>query len=277
MTQIQFVETDGIGPSARVWKKINCPHGAGFFRTRGEGNPAIGFFDDFLSFDTTSGDKYGKVEEHGATVVQEPSEATAPGMVRLEMDANDEEATLQLGNVLDVGAFRLQKDFAFEARVRVSANGIVENAAGYFVGMATGGASGACVTEQLFAADVLNTSLQLIGFQHLAGETTALDAVYMGNATAIDGSQDTDLNNIQVLAAATWYKLGFAFRATKPRKVEWFVDGAKVCQIEETGVAHANFPDADTAFMQPTIGIRGGSAGAATTLDIDWWACAQLY
>ena len=64
MTQIYFTETDGIGPSARVWSKINCPNGSGFFRTRGEGNPAFGHFDDFLKFgETTLAD--GHAAAHG--------------------------------------------------------------------------------------------------------------------------------------------------------------------------------------------------------------------
>ena len=79
MTQIYFTDTDGIGPSARVWGKINCTHGAGFFRTRGEGNPAIGFFDDFLmQSDTSLEDGYGRLQTATGTVTQIASVATAP-------------------------------------------------------------------------------------------------------------------------------------------------------------------------------------------------------
>lgn len=279
MTQIHFYETEGIGPSARVWTKINCPHGSGFFRTRGEGNPAIGFFDDFLSFsETTLTGGYVHLETASGTVKQHASStATAPGIVRLTSTADNDEAVMQLGNALDVGAFRLQKDFAFEARVRVNAAAIVADDHGYFIGMATGGASGCAIANQLFTTgDAIYATANLVGFQHLDGESTALDAMYQASGqTKVDGAVDTDLDTVHTLVADTWVKLGFLFRAARPRKLIWYVDGAKVCQIEETGVAAAAFPDADTAFMQPTIGMRGADTSNAY-LDIDWWACAQL-
>lgn len=275
MTVLSYDETAGIGPSARLWKKMALPYGPGFYRTQ-SGNPAIGHFDHFMKFDTTSGDGYGKLEEHGATVAQIASEANVPGIVRFSENADNEEATLQLGNILDVGPFRLQKDFVFETRVRLNAAAIVAGDHGFFIGMATGGASGCCVTEQLFAADAIYATADLVGFQHLAAESTALDAMYQASGqTKVDGAVDTDLDTAHTLVAATWVKLGFRFVSARPRKLEWYVDGVAVCQIEETGVAAAAFPDADTAFMQPTIGMRGADATAAT-LDVDWWGCAQL-
>jgi hypothetical protein len=99
--------------------------------------------------------------------------------------------------------------------------------------------------------------------------------------TKVDGAVNTALDTVAtasfdgVLVADTWYKLGFLFRAGRPRRLEWYVDGEKACEILETAVAAAAFPDADTAFMQPTIGVRGVDATSAY-LDIDWVACAQL-
>jgi hypothetical protein len=277
MTQLYFTETEGIGPSARVWNKINCPQGSGFFRTRGEGNPAFGFFDDFLSFsETTLTGGYVHLETNSATVAQYASTATAPGMVRLAADADGEEAVMQLGNALDVGPFRFQKDLAFEARVKVNAAAIVAGDHNIAVGLANGGASGAGTAGVLFSGDTLGAT-DFVGFQSLAAESTALDASYLvSGGTLMDGSEDTDLDTIHTLVAATWVKLGFRFYAAKPRKLEWFVDGVKVCQIGETEVNAAAFPDADADFMQPTIGLAPADSTAAT-LDIDWWACAQLY
>ncbi len=276
---LMFTETDGIGPSARVWRTINCPHGSGFFRTRGEGNAAFGHFDDFIRFsETTLTDGYIHLETATGTIAQLASTATAPGIVQLTSAADNDEAVIQLGNGLDVGAFRLQKDFAFEARVRLNAAAIVAGDHGFFIGMATGGASGCAIANQLFTTgDAIYATADLIGFQHLAAESTALDAMYQASGqTKVDGAVDTDLDTAHTLVAATWVKLGFRFSSNRPRKVEWFVDGAEVCQIEETGVTAAGFPDGDTAFMQPTIGMRGVDATSAT-LDIDWIACAQLY
>jgi hypothetical protein len=281
MTQIHFQETEGIGPSARVWKKINCPHSSGFFRTRGEGNPALGFYDDFIkTSDTSLEDGYIRLQTATGTVTQVASEATAPGIVQLATPADNDEAVIQLGNGIDVGPFRLQKDFAFEARIRVDAEAIVAGDHSFFIGMASGGSAGGAIANKLFtASDVLFvTTLDAVGFYHLAAESTAMDACYLAqdNGTTVDGSVDTDLDTVQTLVAATWYKFGFRFQATRPRKMEWFVDGVKQAEILETAVAAAAFPDADDAWLQPTFGARGADATAAT-MDIDWWACAQLY
>lgn len=277
MAQLYFTETEGIGPSARVWNKINCPNGSGFFRTRGEGNPAFGFFDDFLSFsETSTTGGYVHLETNGATVVQTSSTATAPGIVRLSANADAEEAVIQLGNALDVGAFRFQKDLAFECRVKVNAAAIVAGDHGFFFGLANGGSSGAATAGVLFSGDTLGAT-DVVGFQHLKGESTALDAAYLvSGGTVMDGSQNTDLDTVHTLEADTWVKLGFRYSNTSPRKLEWFVDGESACSIGETEISAAAFPDADADFMQPTIGIAPADATAAT-IDIDWWACAQLY
>jgi hypothetical protein len=81
---------------------------------------------------------------------------------------------------------------------------------------------------------------------------------------------------VETLVALTWVKLGFKFHAGRPRRLEWFVNGVKEAEIVETAVSAAAFPDADAAFMQPTIGVRGTDTPDAY-VDIDWWACAQLY
>lgn len=276
MTQILFTETEGIGPSSRIWNKINVPNGSGFFRTRGEGNPAFGHFDDFLSFsETTLTGGYVHLETNGATVAQIASTATAPGIVELAANADAEEAVLQLGNALDVGPFRFQKDLAFECRVRVNAAAIVAGDHGFFFGLANGGASGAGTAGVLFSSDVLGAT-DVVGFQHLVGESTALDAAYLvSGGTVMDGSQNTDLDTVETLVADTWVKLGFKF-SIYPRKLEWFVNGVKEAEIGETEIAAAAFPDADADFMQPTIGLAPADSTAAT-IDVDWIACAQLY
>ena len=278
MTILTFEETACIGPSARLWKKMALPYGPGFYRTQ-SGNPAIGHFDDFLSFsETTLTGGYIHLETATGTIAQYASTATAPGVIRLTSSADNDEAVIQLGNGLDVGAFRLQKDFVFETRVRVNAAAIVADDHGFFIGMATGGASGCAIANQLFTTgDAIYATANLVGFQHLDGESTALDAMYQASGqTKVDGAVDTDLDTAHTLVADTWVKLGFRFVSAKPRKLEWYVDGAKVCQIEETSVNAATFPDGDTAFMQPTIGMRGADTSNAY-LDVDWWGCAQLY
>ena len=277
MTIVNFVETEGIGPSARVWGKMALPYGPGFYRTQ-SGNPAIGHFDDLLKVsDTSLEDGYIRLQTASGTVTQIASEANAYGITRLTSAADNDEAVIQLGNGLDVGPFRLLTDFAFEARVRINAAGIVAGDHGFFIGMATGGSAGAAIANKMFTTgDAIFATADFCGFQHLKGESTALDAMYQASGqTKVDGAVDTDLDTVHTLVASTWVKLGFRFQATKPRKMIWYVDGAQVCQIEETSVAAAGFPDAATAFMQPTVGIRGVDATSAY-LDIDWLGCAML-
>ena len=276
MTQIYFTETEGIGPSARVWNKINCPNGSGFFRTRGEGNPAYGFFDDFLSFsETTLTGGYVHLETNGATVAQLSSTVDAPGIVRLTANADAEEAVLQLGNALDVGPVRFQKDLAFECRIRVNAAAIVAGDHNFSVGLSNGGASGAGTAGVLFSGDALGAT-DFVGFRHLAAESTALDGAHLvsgGTVVAQESLYITDAS--QALVADTWYRLGFRYY-NYPRKLEWYVDGVKRAEVGETVIAAAAFPDAAADFMQPTIGLAPADSTAAN-LDIDWWACAQLY
>ena len=270
-----FTETDTRLLSPKLWKGFAPPTG-GTFPPAPSGNPVIGFFDDFIKFGATSlHDGYGLLQEHGATVAQISSESDTPGIVRLLLDADNEEATLQLGSILDIGAFRLlNNDFAFEARIRVDAEAIVAGDHGYFIGMATGGAAGCCITEQLFAADAIFGTADLCGFQHLAAESTALDAMYQASGqTKQDGATNTALDTVHTLVAATWVKVGFRYRS-HPRRLAWFVNGEEVARIGETAIAAVTFPDATTAFMQPTIGIRAADATVAN-IDLDWWACAQ--
>lgn len=265
--------------SPRVWGKLTPPASlgpnGGSFVT-GSGNPAFGFFDDFIFHDATSGDGYGKLLTNSPTIAQVASTDGAPGILSFDWNADNEEAVLQGGNILDVGPYLLQHDFAFECRVKVDAEAIVAGDHGFFIGMSTGGASGTCVANQLFTAgDAIYATANLVGFQHLVAESTALDAMYQASGqTKVDGAVNTDLDTVHTLVAATWVKLGFRFRATKPRSLTWYVDGAEVCSIKETAITAAAFPDADTAFLQPTIGARGVDATAAQ-IQLDWWAAAQ--
>lgn len=260
--------------SGDLWRKV--PVDAIFAGNRAAG---IGLCEDFMKVsDTSLEDGYIRLQTATGTVTQIASEANAYGLCRLTSAADNDEAVIQLGNGLDVGPFRLQQRFVFEARVRINAAGIVAGDHGFFVGMWTGGAAGGAIANLMFTAlDALYATADLVGFQHLAAESTALDAVYQASGqTKVDGAVNTDLDTVHTLVAATWVKLGFRFEMMKPRSLGFFVDGVKAAEIGETDIAAAGFPDADTAFMQPTIGMRGVDATSAY-LDIDWMACAQVF
>lgn len=273
LTTWDTVNTYGL--SGAVWNRLGEPLGRGF--VSGAGNPAFGVFDDFLNFGNTS--LYdGKIllAGGGCSVAQIASEANHPGIIRISMDGTqNDEGVIQLGAGLDVGPYKFASDLAFEAYVRLSANGIVVNVASIFAGLATGGSAGAAITDKMFAdtTPTLYATNDFVGFQHLYGETTALDAMYQASGqTKVDGAVNTNLDTIHTLVAATWVKLGFRYNH-HPRRLAWFVDGVEVASITKTALDAAAFPDA--TYLQPTIGIKIGSGAAAVTLDIDWWGTAQ--
>ena len=276
--RVSWSDIDGRGPSANVWKNVAPPDGAGFPETS-SGNPSHGFYDDFVAgSDTSLESGYILLQTATGTVLQIASEQGSPGIRRLTSAADNDEAVIQLGNGLDIGPYvPLNKALAFEARVRVNAAAIVAGDHGFFCGLWTGGAAGGAIANLMFAAgDTIYATANLIGFQHLVGESTALDAVYQKTGLVKqDGAVNTDLDTAHTLVADTWVKLGFRFDSTSPRKLVWYVDGVEVCSIGETEVAAATFPDAATDLMQPTIGARGVDATSAL-IDIDWWAVAQL-
>lgn len=275
MTQIGFDETDGYGLSNKLWKGMTPPNSPGLTASLG-GNPVIGFSDHFLSFGTTSlyaGDLI--LVDATCTVAQITSEANHPGIIRAAIvgDTSEDEAVYQKGAALDVGPFMFaSKRLCFEASVRVSA--ITAAKAEWFVGMATGGAAGAGITDKLFAANgAVYATNSFVGFQHLFAEAAPLDGMYqLSGQTKVDGAVNTDLDTIHTLEVDTWVKLGVQYEPM-PKKLTWFVDGEAVASIGATALDAAAFPDA--VYMQPTIGAKDEAGDLALNLDCDWWACAQ--
>ena len=141
---------DGNYLSGHLWRKFDKDG------ILGGGDLSRGSFvqDDFTNFGTTS-----LYDGHiilatgtGTTLAQITSEADAKGIVRLLLDgdAANDEAVLQCGAGIDVGAFKLaNKDLCFESRVRVDA--ITAAKWSWFIGLATGGATGAAITDKMFA------------------------------------------------------------------------------------------------------------------------------
>jgi len=261
------------GPSENIWGNIPVDQ-----ILAGDRSCGFGFHDDFMRFSgTTLTDGYVHLQSAGCDVEQITSETNHPGIVRLSIDGNGEndEAVIQLGNALDVGAFDLLNDcVAFEAYIRPSATTADKWA--WFNGLAIGGAAGAAITDKMFADDTQTVfaTADFVGFQHLHGESTALDAMYQASGqTKVDGAVNTDLDAIGTLAAATWVKVGFLY-IPHPRRLTWFVDGAEVCHIAKTDLDAAAFPDA--VFMTPTFGVKDGAGDAALNLDMDWWRCMQF-
>lgn len=265
------------GPSENIWGNVPVDQ-----IMAGDRSCGFGFQDDFTNFAGTSlYDGYILLQTASGTVVQVASEEDHPGIIRFLSAADNDESVIQLGNGLDIGPYRMGPHaLAFEAYVRLNAAAIVADDHSYFIGMATGGAAGAAIANLLFTTgDAVNTDIDAVGFQHLDGESTALDAMYQtdNNITGedkVDGAVNTDLDTVHTLVAATWVKMGFLY-LPHPRRLTWFVDGVEVCHVAEAEIVAAAFPDAATAFTQPTFGMRGADTSNAY-LDVDWMRCMQI-
>lgn len=261
------------GPSENIWGNVPVDQ-----IMAGDRSAGFGFHDDFTDFAATSlYDGYILLQTSSGTVIQGASEENHPGIVRFTSTADNDEAVLQLGNGVDIGPYRMGPyGFAFEAYVRLNAAAIVVDDHSYFIGMAMGGAAGAAIANLLFTTgDEIYNTTNACGFQHLDGESTALDAMYKASTeTKTDGAVNTDLDDIHTLVATEWVKVGFLY-VPYPRRLTWFVDGVEVCHVAEAEIVEDEFPDASSAFMQPTIGMRGADTSNAY-LDVDWMRCMQI-
>ena len=261
------------GPSESIWG--NVPVDQIFaFQDRSCG---FGFHDDFIRFGNTSlYDGYIRMVTASCAVQQIDSEANHPGIVQLYGvgDTLDDECVLQAGNGLDDGPFKLaDHGLAFEGYIRASA--ITAAKWSWFLGLATGGAAGAGITDLLFDdAEALYATNDFIGFQHLLAEGAALDGMYQASGqTKVDGAVNTDLDTIHTLVATEWVKLGLLY-TPYPRRLGWHVNGVEVAHIGQAALDAAAFPDA--TFLQPTFGMKDGAGNEALNLDKDWWRVAQI-
>ena len=281
MTMLNFTELHPRGLSGSLWSGFAPPSGGGFERTA-SGNPAFGFFDDFLKVGGTSvADGYGRIQTGTGTVAQVQSTAHtvagdvvgSHGVERLYGTADDDESILAYGAALDAPFKLITTDLCFECRVAWSS--IAADAHGQFIGL---GELGSCVTLKVFtAADppIFATDYDFLGFRRLQGETSALDGFYqVGGQTLADGASNTDLDTLHTIVAAEYVKLGFRFRAAD-KTIHWFVNGVedKAAMLKIDGLTAGTFPDDN--FMTPTAAQQCDGT-AANSFDIDWWACAQM-
>jgi hypothetical protein len=153
---------------------------------------------------------------------------------------------------------------AFEARVRF---GQVSGAMA-FIGLSE---------EALDANNTLSDTdgnladKDFLGFHVDAGGPTALDFVYEKEGQTAQVLKAA----IQTIVADTWYKIGFLFDPDAPpeRRLSLYVDNAENATYgTDTQVDAATFPSGEELAFNATL----KTVTANKTLDIDWWAYAQL-
>lgn len=268
--------------SGRLWRGMAPPGAMGPLGSVWEtpsGNPAFGFFDNFLSFQaSTLEGPYKILESAGCTIEQINDTDTEKGLVQLALDGNadNDEAVLQWGRGLGAPFKLADKDLVFEARFSLSAI----TAAKWDIGLGLGEV-GMGATDALFTDGGALADKNFLGFVHLAAEGAAFHGAYKADGqTYQDGGTKTKLNDIATCVADTYIKMGFRYRA-HPKTVEWYVDNVRPgghiapARLTAAEIDAATFPD--DVLMAPIIGAKAQSSDTALNLKLDWWACAQMY
>lgn len=269
--------------SPRVWRGFAPPTGLGpngGVMAGGSGNPAIGFFDDFLTFNETSLDgPYASLVTAGGSLAKAADTSGAKGILAMTTagDTAEDEIVLKHGSTLSAPFKLADKDLAFECRLALSA--ITTDKVSIAIGLAN---AGAIVTDKIFTdLDVMPTDLDFLGFAKLVAETGDFDGAYIdADSTYVDGSVKTKLNALATFTAdATAYKkLGLRYRAN-PQTMEWYVDGVLAgtasapARLTHSEIETASFPN--DVMLAPYIAIKDKAGDAAITVNVDWWACAQ--
>ena len=270
--------------SPRVWRGFAAPtamgpHGGMW--TGGSGNPAFGFFDDFLSFQaSTLEGPYLILETDGIAVEQVNDVAGVKGLLNITFDSGtaEDEGVLQWGRGLCAPFKLADKDLAFECRMAVSAITASKWSAGVGLGEVGMGATDCLFVDSTGALADKN----FLGFNKLYAETSAWDGAYKADGeTYQNGATKTKLDSLATFEAYadndSYHKLGFRYRA-HPKTVEWYVDGAALdnvapARLTASEIADDTFPD--DVFMAPIIGAKSTAGSAAYVIYLDWWACAQ--
>lgn len=267
--------------SPRVWKGFAPPTAFGPYggsATGASGNPAFGFFDDFLAFDeTTLVGPYANLVTAAGTLAKVADTADAKGILSMTIvgDTAEDENVLKWGSTLS-GPFKLaDNDLAFECCLSMSAI----TAAKWNIGVGLGEAD-MIATDGFFTdADVL-ADQNFCGFVSLVGEAGVFDGAYKADGqTYQDGATKTKLNALATFTAdvTTYVKLGMRYRA-QPKTLEYYVDGAALSgssppRLTATELDAATFPD--DVQLAPYIAIKDGAGDTALNVQVDWWACAQ--
>lgn len=268
--------------SPKLWRGFGSPQNlspSGSSYQSPSGNPAFGFFDDYLTFNATSlVGPYMNLLSAGCTAALAADTATEKGVLALAVDGNaaNDEAVIKWGGLLSAPFKLANNDLAFECRLAVSA--ITAAKWSWLLGL---GAADMIVTDTMFVDTTgVLVDKDFLGFAHLSAEGAAIDGAY--NTTAgspyQDGSTKTKLDALHTAVATTYVKLGFRYHS-HPKSIEWFVNGNRPggnvapAMLTSSEIDAATFPKSN--FLAPFIGIKDIAGNAALSISVDWWACAQ--
>ena len=267
--------------SPRVWRGFAAPTAFGpngGVATGASGNPAFGFFDDFLTFpETTLVGPYANLVTAAGTLAKVADTAAAKGILSATIvgDTAEDENVLKWGSTLSAPFLLASNNLAFEACISMSAI----TAAKFNIAVGLGQAD-MITTDLLFTDGDILADKNFCGFVHLVAEAGVFDGAYKADGqTYQDGATKTKLNALATFTASstTYIKLGMRYQA-HPKMLEWYVNGAALgnispARLTATELDAATFPD--DVQLAPIIGIKDGAGDTALNLQMDWWACAQ--
>ena len=281
--RLGFEDMDTRLFSPRVWRGMAPPVTMGPMGgsyVTGSGNPAFGFFDDFLTFnETTLVGPYATLMTAGGTLAKVADTATVKGILGMTLvgDTAEDEVVVKWGSTLSAPFKLADKDLAFECGLSMSA--ITAAKWNFAVGL---GQADMITTDLLFTDGDLLADKNFCGFVKLVAEAGVVDGAYKADGqTYQDGATKTKLNALSTFTASltTYVKLGLRYRA-HPKKLEFYGDGVMPggnitpARLTAAELDAATFPD-DT-MLAPIIGIKDSAGDAALTTQLDWWACAQM-
>jgi len=285
MTQLTYSELDWRGLSPKLWSGFAPPVG-GQFTSSVSGNPAFGFYDDFLSYGGTSLDQGYYILGTGTgtclpsdtnldTSTAAQKLATGLGIVNFLATADNDEAIMAWGGSASGADFKLDTsvgygDLVFECRVLSDI--LLANDWAWFIGLIE---SGGQATTKCFdnGQDPASTHDQL-GFLKLMAGTTGVHTYCKNQATADQGDST---NAVHTNVASQYVKLGFKWDSAAD-KVTFWVNGTKKASTWDldkktlTAALADCFPDDN--YMTPIICVVTDQA-TDMTMKVDWWACAQ--
>jgi hypothetical protein len=289
--QLTWDELDIRGLSGKLWSKFAPPDG-GTFHSTASGNPAIGFFDDFVGFGGilastdgayfSEGQRYLSQQTASTTIIPvaaTPTPAsvapTSYGAIILTPTTTDGDTVglawgCSLVSPYHAAPFSvipsMSKDLVFEARFKVS--GTTAARGNFFIGLAGAAATLPVAADvPITSSDAFVTTLSLLGYGRLTAGTTNLDLFY----ERASGTVGT-IASVATMVADTYIKVGFRWEAAN-NILRTFINGSEVtagrCSSSVTGATP--WPD---DYMVPIMVVEEIGT-AALTLTADWWACAQ--
>ncbi|HUT60698.1 MAG TPA: hypothetical protein VNA25_22870 [Phycisphaerae bacterium] len=254
----------------------------------------FGFFDNFTDFGGILSTSDGQYHSEGNTyrsyqtastfitnVAFTPTPAsvapTAIGAIKFSPTAgivdNDIMTLVRGGNIATpYGGFPfsmipgMSRDLVFEARFKTSS--VTASIGNFFVGL--GGAAGVdtASADCPIAADVLATTLSMIGFGRFGTSTTALGLFY----ERASGTVATKAA-VGTLVADTYIKAGFKWDGAMQTLTPW-IDGVEqpASRCSKAIAAATPWPN---DYMTAIASARQIDGTTASELTMDWWACAQ--